>query len=140
MEIYNAYVSSNAENCENQPGSNGYGVWNKVRERILELPATINMTVGNTLFTKRASYLEKHGYGMIMFVTVFLRSINYGRSRNGNTKGKYLKAKKKTGRAVYQAKYKAERKRFGNVKQRDEQKCDLYNCKKNGQNLSGFYW
>ena len=57
LEICNGHVSSNAEDCENQPGSYGYGVWNKVRERILELPAAINMTVGDLLFNKRESYL-----------------------------------------------------------------------------------
>ena len=45
---------------------------------------------------------------------------------------------KRSRRAVYQDKRKAERKRFGNVMRRYDQKRDVFEiAKKNGQNFSG---
>ena len=45
--------------------------------------------------------------------------------KQGNTnKEKYLEVQQKAKRIVYQAKCKKERKRFGNVVQQDDQKCD----------------
>ena len=45
----------------------------------------------------------------------------------GNTcMEKYLKAKKKAKRTVYQAKWKAEKNRVGNIRRRDYQKCDVF--------------
>ena len=41
-------------------------------------------------------------------------------------KGVVSKRRKKAGRAVYQANCKAERKRFTNVMQSDDQKCDVF--------------
>ena len=50
--------------------------------------------------------------------------------KQGNTsKGKHLKAKIKARRAVYQVKYKAERKRFRNMR-RNDQKCDVFKTAK----------
>ena len=49
----------------------------------------------------------------------------------GNTsKEKYLEAKKRSRRAVYQAKCKAERKKFGNAMQQEYQKCDVFKIAK----------
>ena len=51
--------------------------------------------------------------------------------KQGNTsKRKYAEAKKKARMTVWQAKCKAERIRFGNVLQRDEQKCDVFKIAK----------
>ena len=65
--------------------------------------------------------------------------------KQGNTsKQKYLEAKKKVWRAVYQAKCKAERKRFEKVMESDDQKCDV--CKiikrmiRTYQNISDEEW
>ena len=47
------------------------------------------------------------------------------RKQRNTSKERYLEVKKEAKRAVYQAKCKAERKRFGNVVWRDDQKCDV---------------
>ena len=43
---------------------------------------------------------------------------------------KYLEAKKKCRRTVYQVKHKPEWKRFGNIMQSDDQKCDVFKIAK----------
>ena len=43
---------------------------------------------------------------------------------------KYLEAKKKARRTVYQAKWKAEKNRFGNIRRRNYQKCDVFKTAK----------
>ena len=57
------------------------------------------------------------------------------------SKEKYLEAKEKARRAFYQAKCKSERKRFGNVMRRDNQKCDVLKIAKKivktNQNITG---
>ena len=64
--------------------------------------------------------IGKNESGM-MLVLVLVRSVNYGRS------GKISRRKKKAGTADYQTICKAERKRFGNAMQRDDQTCDGQN-------------
>ena len=46
-------------------GGYGYGFRSKKGERILEFCATMNMTVGNTLFTERASHLVTDESGLL---------------------------------------------------------------------------
>lgn len=48
----------------------------------------------------------------------------------GKTSKKYLEPKKKARKFVYQAKCKAEKKRFGNNKDRDDQKYDVFKTAK----------
>ena len=60
---FHGHVGSNTENYEDQHGGNGYEVRNKERERVLEICAAMNITVGNTLFKKRASHLVAYEYG-----------------------------------------------------------------------------
>lgn len=74
--------------------------------------------------------MKKHGGGMIMLVIVLVRSGSCGRSWNGKVSKKYLEAKKEIRRAVYQAKCKSERERFGNVMRRNDQECDVYKIAK----------
>ena len=46
--------------------------------------------------------------------------------KRNTSKEKYLEAKKKTWRAVYQASCREEGKRFGNVMGKDDQKCNMF--------------
>ena len=62
---FNGHNGRNPENYENQHGGYDYGVRSKERERILEFCAVINMTVGNTLFKKRASHLVIYEYCLL---------------------------------------------------------------------------
>ena len=55
---FNGYFGSNPENYEDhQHGGYGYVVRNKEDKSILEFCAAMKMTLGNTLFKKRASQL-----------------------------------------------------------------------------------
>ena len=49
------HTGYNPEDHEDQHGGYDYGVRNKKNERIREFCAAMNMTVGNTLFKKRAN-------------------------------------------------------------------------------------
>ena len=68
--------------------------------------------------------LKKKGGDKIMLVIMFIRSINYRRSANRErqVKRSISKKRKKTKQDLYQAKCKAEKKRFGNVVGRDDLK------------------
>ena len=82
-------------------------------------------------WTKGPVDIKKHCGGMMMLVVVLVRRGNYGRIGGRETnKEKYLEAKKKAGRTVYQAKCKAERKRFGRVMWRNDQKRDVFKIAK----------
>ena len=62
-----------------------------------------------------------------MLVRMLARSKNYRSSGKQENKSeeKYQQAHKTAMRVIYQAKCKAERKRFGNFIQNDDQKCDV---------------
>ena len=64
--------------------------------------------------------------------TVLVKSVNFRNIGNRETqKEKYLEAKRKTRKAVYYARYEAQRNRFVDVSRRDYQKCDLNYYKEN---------
>ena len=69
-----------------------------------------------------------------MLVIVFVRRVNYERSGNKETQVRQIiwKQSKKKGskRSVYQSKGKAERKKFGNVMGKDNQKCGAFKIAK----------
>ena len=69
-----------------------------------------------------------------MLVIVFVRRVNYERRGNKETQVKQIiwKQSKKKGskRTVYQSKGKAERKKFGNVMRKDNQKCGAFKIAK----------
>ena len=77
--------------------------------------------------------IEEDGSGMMILLIMLVKIVNYGRSGNGNTsKEKYLEAKKKTRKTVYQAKYKTGM--LVSVMWRGKQMGCVQDCKEDGQN------
>ena len=76
------------------------------------------------MFAQKAQLDLKKDHDKIMLVIMFIRSINHRRSANRErqVKRSISKKRKKSKQDLYQAKCKAEKKRFGNVVGRDDLK------------------
>lgn len=80
------------------------------------------------MFAQKAQLDLKKDHDKIMLVIMFIRSINHRRSANRErqVKRSISKKRKKSKQDLYQAKCKAEKKRFGNVMQENDQKCCMF--------------